>query len=102
MAPGGHDWAHAGCTSPSRISLFSSFAVSLATRILWMQNVHYSITPISLTETSGFNCWSRGFGNLYVRQLKRRTSYGQYVAQGNVPTQRVETCTVRPAWVGHV
>jgi hypothetical protein len=45
----------AGTISPSLKGLPSRFATTLACLILWTQNVHFSITPLLLTVTSGFN-----------------------------------------------
>ena len=41
------------------------------------QNVHFSITPTSRTETSGFSCRWSGFSHCGLKKLKNRTLYGQ-------------------------
>src|SRR5579885_1787637 len=93
----GQAWAQAGVISPSLTSLPSSFALSSPKRILCTQNVHFSITPLVLTVTSGFNCQLRGSGHLYVNQLKRLTLYTQLFEQYLVPTHRLYTITLRPS-----
>src|SRR4029079_8081054 len=62
-------------TAPSRTLRFSSFAASFARRMRCTQNVHFSITPLSRTVTSGLSCQLSGSGNLYENQLKARTLY---------------------------
>ena len=46
-----------------------------------MQKVHFSITPVVRTLTSGFNDLERGTGQTGSKKLKKRTVYGQLLAQ---------------------
>ena len=70
-------------TSPSRISRPSAAARLPASRMRCTQNVHFSMTPLSRTVTSGLNCQFKGLStlSLYEYQLKTRTLYGQLLAQ---------------------
>ena len=63
------------------------------------QNVHFSMTPLARTITSGFSARFSGSGTyqLYDQWLKRRALYGQLFAQNRVPMQRFGTMTFRPS-----
>jgi hypothetical protein len=76
---------------PGRASArFSVRALTSALRTRCTQNVHFSITPRSLTVTAGFRA-IRTVAALpvYLNQLKRRTLYGQLFEQKRVPMQRL-------------
>ena len=75
------DCAHAGFSSPSFISRFSDLASCVVALIRCTQNVHFSITPTSRTETSGFSCSCSGLGHCGLKKSKKRTLYGQAFAQ---------------------
>src|SRR5690242_15844068 len=86
----GQDWAHAVWMSPSLSGRFSSRALPLPSRMRCTQNVHFSITPLERTVTSGLSCQFRGSGNAsvsgrvgsaYSNQLNERTLYGQLLEQ---------------------
>src|SRR5439155_17869406 len=51
----GQDCMHAVSMSPSWTGTPSAFARSLPSRMRWMQNVHFSITPLDRTVTSGLS-----------------------------------------------
>ena len=81
IAPAGQPWAHAGCSAPSTSSRFSALASLLATLMRCTQNVHFSITPTSRTETSGLSCSCSGFSHCGWKKLKNRTLYMQALPQ---------------------
>src|SRR5262249_176778 len=76
-----HDSTHAGLTSPSLSWRFPAFPSICAAAIRWTQNVHFSITPTSRTETSGLSCTSSGRGHCGLKKSKKRTLYGHAFAQ---------------------
>src|SRR5206468_10772070 len=76
-----HDCTHAGFTSPSSSSRLAAFA-SISTALMrCTQKVHFSITPTSRTETSGFSCRWSGLGHCGLKKSKNRTLYGHALAQ---------------------
>ena len=81
MAVAGHDCAQAGFSSPSFSSRFSASACCSVALMRCTQNVHFSITPTSRTETSGLSCRWSGLSQIGLKKLKNRTLYGQALAQ---------------------
>ena len=81
MACAGQVWAQAGVISPSATGRPSRLAVCSAARMRCTQKVHFSMTPLERTVTSGFSCQSSGRTNWVSRQLKVRTLYGQLLEQ---------------------
>src|SRR5439155_19770397 len=77
----GQDCTQAGLISPSFNSRFSAFACSLPALIRCTQNVHFSTTPTSRTDTSGFRGSSNGRSQTGFPKLKKRTLKGQAFAQ---------------------
>src|SRR5215471_11349925 len=69
----GQDCTHAGWISPSFNGRFSAAAWSFPALIRWMQKVHFSTTPTSRTETSGFKGSSSGRSQTGFPKLKNRT-----------------------------
>ena len=67
--------------SPSFNSRSSAFAAMVVALMRCTQNVHFSITPTSRSETSGFNCRCRGLSHDGLKKSKKRTLYGQALAQ---------------------
>ena len=58
----GQAWAQAVSTSPSRTVRPSVRAFDFASVRRCTQKVHFSMTPLLRTVTSGFNCCSSGLG----------------------------------------
>src|SRR5664280_80502 len=89
IARAGHVCAHAGTIAPSFTGLCASLAAFSPNRMRCTQKVHFSMTPLERTVTSGFNCMFRGFGNSGSCQLNTLTLYGQLFEQYRVPTHRL-------------
>src|SRR5262245_25670122 len=77
----GHAWAHAVCRSPSFSSRSSALAAIVADLIRCTQNVHFSMTPTSRSDTSGLSCRCSGLSHDGLKKSKNRTLYGQALAQ---------------------
>ena len=65
----------------SRKARPSFLATCSALRMRCTQKVHFSITPLERTVTSGLSCMLSGAGNAGSAQLKTRTLYGQLLEQ---------------------
>ena len=75
MAEAGQACWQAVLTSPSRSSRPASFASIFDRLILCVQYVHFSITPLARTVTSGFIASRRmsGVSLVKLKKLNRRT-----------------------------
>ncbi|MEZ5416290.1 MAG: hypothetical protein R2708_02970 [Vicinamibacterales bacterium] len=73
MAPDGQAWAQAGWMSPSARARSSARAALLPAWIRCTQNVHFSMTLTSRTDTSGLSCRWSGLSHCGLKKLKKRT-----------------------------